>query len=373
MVLDPKTPAEILARDVAISSWISVDIFFILSGFLITTLLLQAKQTPHYFRNFYARRALRIVPLYYLLLVGCFFILPLFSHEKIQATGFVLDHKAWYWGFLSNIFIALRGAWSHPVLDVSWTLAIEEQFYLIWPIPVLLLGTKNLKRLCVGGFGLVFLTRFLLLSQDANPWSIFVATPTRMDSLFGGSFLAVFLATTPITETIKRRVRLALPAVFLVMVGMMINGGWFQIDPTMQKYGYTVVSAFVFFLLAHVILSEPDTLLNRFFSSKFMRFFGKYSYGIYLTHLPLRSIVRDYVFKPETFASFGHVLIGQALFYVVAAIPGILAGFLSYHLFEKHFLKLKDRFASEPVADQKIPDNVVSLPTERLKRTVGRR
>jgi peptidoglycan/LPS O-acetylase OafA/YrhL len=353
-VFTPETPIQELWFRLFSGVWYAVDIFFVLSGFLITTMLYRAKGSGNYFRNFYARRFLRIAPLYYLLLAFTFYVLPNFSHPKIQQWSSVSQHQAWYWAFLSNFHVALEGRWTHPVLDVSWTLAIEEQFYLLWPLVVAFFSMKGLKRLCIFGCVFSFLFRALLVSQNANGWLIYVVTPSRMDSILIGALIALYIESS---EKIPLRLpvfRYAQWSLLILLELVLVFGTHDQISPLIQTFGYSLVVLTVGVLLLNARLAQPSDLLYKFLASPFMRFMGKYSYGIYFTHLPIRAVIRDYVFPPSSFASFGNPVIGQVLFYVVASIPAIAAGYLTFHLFEKHFLKLKSLFETKE-ADTAVP------------------
>jgi len=113
-----------------------VDLFFVLSGYLITGILYDSKGSTHYYRNFYVRRILRIFPLYHGVLFLLFFVFPLFP--SVYPTGLEESarHQAWVWPYGVNLFIALRGWWALPYISHFWSLAIEEHFYLLWPLVV---------------------------------------------------------------------------------------------------------------------------------------------------------------------------------------------------------------------------------------------
>ena len=176
--------------------WCGVDLFFVLSGFLITGLLLDAKGGPHYFRNFYARRTLRIFPLYYAVVFFSLVILPnlpegILPAQKAQSFGRIEGDEIWYWTYLSNYSIAAAGQWRHGILDVSWSLAIEEQFYLLWPLLVAKLGRGALWRLCAGLILLAPACRLALLAAGADELAPYVLTPARIDTLAIGASLAL--------------------------------------------------------------------------------------------------------------------------------------------------------------------------------------
>jgi peptidoglycan/LPS O-acetylase OafA/YrhL len=133
--------------------WLGVDLFFVLSGFLITGILLHTKSRPHYFRNFYVRRTLRIFPLYYVVLLGVFTVGALVSSLHTP-TFLALQHRQVYlWTYSVNwvnwfrsdlLFVADWIEANH-----FWSLAVEEQFYLVWPTVVFLLSSRTLSSLCV--------------------------------------------------------------------------------------------------------------------------------------------------------------------------------------------------------------------------------
>jgi len=125
------------------AGWMGVDLFFVLSGFLITGILLDTKGSRHYFRQFYTRRVLRIFPLYYGSLVLFLILLPtLFPDDQVLHD--LHADAVWFWTYLYNVKVAAAGFTPSSALGHFWSLAVEEQFYLIWPIVVLCLGRRHL-------------------------------------------------------------------------------------------------------------------------------------------------------------------------------------------------------------------------------------
>src|SRR5689334_17836464 len=123
-------------------SWISVDAFFVLSGFLITNILINSRPSKHYFRNFYARRVLRVFPLYYFILVIVLFIIPWICNNLPQGYDYFLKNRIYYFSYLQNSLFQRDGYPSHWMLSHTWSLAIEEQFYILWPIFVYFLPNR---------------------------------------------------------------------------------------------------------------------------------------------------------------------------------------------------------------------------------------
>jgi peptidoglycan/LPS O-acetylase OafA/YrhL len=148
-ILDPITPGEELLAQTVLIGWAGVDLFFVLSGFLITGILIDARGSNRYFSSFYARRTLRIFPLYYLIAFVTLLVLPRFANLHALLAGSGAPTEQWpYWLYLTNFAIASRDDFLHGVLDITWSLAIEEQFYLVWAVVVWLCRPQALGWLC---------------------------------------------------------------------------------------------------------------------------------------------------------------------------------------------------------------------------------
>ena len=145
----PTAGIDALIGSVLFFCWTGVDLFFVLSGFLITGILLDTRDSERYFTTFYARRTLRIFPLYYLVLFLAFVVLPQFPAVHSVLVGQTHDSPPqWpYWFYVTNFSIADRG-WVHGWVDVAWSLAIEEQFYLVWPLVIWLCPPRLVAVLC---------------------------------------------------------------------------------------------------------------------------------------------------------------------------------------------------------------------------------
>src|SRR3981081_3459715 len=176
------TPVDRFVGFWTLSGWVGVDLFFVLSGFLITGILYDSRGSTGYFRNFYARRVLRIFPLYYAVVALSLFILPHLPHWKLDSLARINGDELWYWTYLSNFSIGAHSEFRHGILDISWSLAIEEQFYLTWPILVLLLSRRWLVTLCCALFVLALAWRSALIFAGVSPITVAVLTPGRVDA-----------------------------------------------------------------------------------------------------------------------------------------------------------------------------------------------
>jgi peptidoglycan/LPS O-acetylase OafA/YrhL len=363
-------PARSLGQGLVVKAasfgMLGVDLFFVLSGFLITGLLLESKGEPRPFRNFYARRILRIFPLYYGVLVVCFLLLPLVAKlpPSFEATR---THQGWFWTFTSNFFIASTSTWaSLRYLSHFWSLAIEEHYYLLWPLVVFTFQARTLERICVGVLLGALALRTGLALGGMTELSISVLTPCRIDALCTGGLLAL-LARRPagLAALVGRsgRAALGLGATLLLL------STWCAAT----KLGLPVLhqvrnSAYALFFGALLLLSlgPPSHPVAWFFQTPVLRFFGKYSYGLYVY-----SGILTWIFLEKDLDSRLDVLLGNHALTMAAHIAvgvglSIALAVASYQLFEKHFLALKRYFRgprARPVGAH--PMNGAALPEPR--------
>lgn len=318
--------------------WSGVDLFFVLSGFLITGILLDTKSGPRYFRNFYLRRTLRIFPLYYGVLVAILVVLPLafalLDRARPAFLETVLPRQLWLWTYLQN-WLQATGPHQLPGFGHFWTLAVEEQFYLVWPLVVYALTPKRLLRLCLfaGVFGLILRT-VLYTNGFADGWAIRHMTITRADSLLIGAALALLLRDAVARE----RVRRFAPAV-LAITAAGIAAIYMSSDATrglVATIGYTL-TALAGASLIGINLDKP------FLDRSFLRFLGKYSYAIYVFHLPIAVGVKG-VLDARFPSPAAGVPVAAAAF-VITLVASIGIALISWRLWEAPWLSLKDRFA----------------------------
>jgi peptidoglycan/LPS O-acetylase OafA/YrhL len=325
---------------------------------LITGILIDSRGGQRYFRNFYLRRALRIFPLYFAILLLSVFVLPrVLPPDKAARFGAVDSDIVFYFFYLQNVPIAAAGGMRHAVLDITWSLAIEEQFYLVWPFIVQLFRPAALKRVCLGlmGFALLFRITYVL-AYDPPAFAVYVLTPCRVDALAVGAYLAVCQRDSGGLAGLGRyapRVGLAAIGLALAVIALELRYGLTPLTaPGFGLYslmfGFSIVAVGFGALLVHLLLSPERGWLQRAFSSRPAVFLGKYSYGIYLVHLPIRAVIRDrfygpsYANPPSRFLTWaGSELPGQLLFYPLVLVPILTVAWLSYHVFEKRFLALK--------------------------------
>lgn len=339
-------------------SWTGVDLFFVLSGFLITGILFDAKGKDHFFRNFYARRTVRIFPLYYAFLILFLVIWPMLPAALSKGFGTIYSSHTWYWLYLSNYSQSITEQAGHitdHVVHVSWSLSIEEQFYLCWPLVVFLADRKTLLKICVGMFFGSMALRTFFLWQGNYYYSIGF-TPCRVDGLAVGAAIALIARGPAGLKSLVKMARWVGPAsgvlVLAIIIGMQMLGYRRGIG---QSPGYIMFGTALFALLFGSVLvlaasAEKGTFFNRLFTNPVLTIYGKYSYAVYLLHLPIMVLVSEYLFRPDRFRIGPTMLPGLLLFYGITWSLALLAGIISWNVLEKHCLKLKDYFPMEKKA-----------------------
>ena len=327
-----------------------VDLFFVLSGFLITGILYDAKADPHFFRNFYARRVLRIFPLYYGFLFVYFQVLPRL-HPFTPAMQRMAEHQPWLWGYASNLLMARTGHWAFVVdwMDLGhfWTLAIEEQFYLAWPLVVFLLPRRALLRTCVACMAGALLLRWGLLLRHASPVTVELFTLCRIDALAAGG-LAALLVRGVRTGWRRHLGAMAVALGTAVAAIALARGQWSDSDPVIQRLGLSLLALFC---AALVLLAAEDVPgpVARWFARPALQWFGTYSYAMYVFHVAMIPLFTRLLPVPRLATALGSAYAAVAAFAAFSIAGTALAAWLSWHLYEKHFLKLKRYFAARPV------------------------
>jgi peptidoglycan/LPS O-acetylase OafA/YrhL len=344
-VSEPRDFVSRLTSQLSGYGLLGVDLFFVLSGFLITGILYDAKGADAYFRNFYMRRTLRIFPLYFAVLLLLIVFLPAtlaaaFDPQLLEMR----NQQGWLWTYLTNVYVGREGEFSIPYVSHFWSLAVEEHFYLFWPLLVAYLSRRGAMVAC-GALSLLALGLRVSLSSSGHVLYQQVLTPCRLDTLCIGAFFAL-AARGPLGlagwgARAKRLLPLTVAAVVALSVVHKLAPHW---DPFVLEFRASVL-ALVFAL---VIVSAADdggvTAFKRTFRWSWLRFLGKYSYGLYVFH----GIIA-YAFERKQLRTVLESTLGsQALATLVQGAAGVALSLLiaiaSYELFEIRFLTLKRLF-----------------------------
>jgi peptidoglycan/LPS O-acetylase OafA/YrhL len=323
---------------------LGVDLFFVLSGFLITGILYDSRTDGHYFRNFYMRRLLRIFPLYYGVLVIIFLVLPLIPESRgTELTG-LKEHQAWAWLYAVNIYLAIHDGWVLSYIEHFWSLAVEEQFYLIWPLAVWLLAAKPRAFLTFSFIvaAASFVGRIVAALAGAGPVVIEVLTPFQLDALAIGGFFAVYLRQ-PGGEAGARRLIVPLALAGLVLLVIQFGARHLTLHGNvLESVRGGAFHLLLAALLLKGLLGPPFSGWSRFLVSRPLAFLGKYSYGLYVYHhffsYYFSTHRTELILAARLGCSNMTALVLQASAGIVASI---VIAWLSYEFFEKHFLRLK--------------------------------
>jgi peptidoglycan/LPS O-acetylase OafA/YrhL len=328
------------------AGWVGVDLFFVISGYLITTILLSMRGSPDYFKNFYMRRTLRIFPPYYLFFLLCIVVAAL-SHSYQFSTLLWLTFlfygaslvavRPWYPGAVAR----LPGP--AAAMEVTWSLSIEELFYLLWAPAVRFLKRRHLVLLVIAIIVAAPAMRWYLHSPGERTEYFFF--PARMDVLAFGALLALWQSSGR---------RFAVPG-WTVIASMILSASWLllisdpQTNALFAVLGYTwlaiTMSLVLLFVLNH---AASNNLVCRALRSDWLVRIGTISYMFYLVHLFVIKLFR------EAFAGLlvSHWALNRTLQLTGSLGATLLLAELSWRYFESPILSLKSRFAPRWGSDE---------------------
>ena len=318
------------------SMWISIDVFFALSGFLITRNLIDDRQNVYRYRNFYWNRALRIVPAYTIALFVVFVLLP---HSAVMAKVLPwLPSPRWFLSYTFNFWIALHNGWpANHLMNHFWSLSVEEQFYLLWPPVVFLVPARRRPHLIVGVLLVAAASEIYLIRHGFSHAVVHTNLLTRLDSLGVGAAMA-FLHRSSRPEAAVPLLAWVFWVCLVLLVGSaawtgaLSQAGWWGhllVQPALMAWSATLV-----YLLVHQ--RGAFRQVARVFRMRTFVFLGKYSYGIYLFHWILYAAIdRHDAFGLKTGSPWAN--------FVIVGAATIASALLSWNLVEKQFLRLKWR------------------------------
>ena len=330
----------------AAAGWVGVTLFFVLSGFLITGILLDTRSRQHYLRDFYARRTLRIFPLYFAFLSCYFLILPQIPYTAEHLPQPPAAKQIFYWSYTTNMREWLGNAplFIDP-LDPLWSLAVEEQVYLFWPFIILLFPRRRLAAVyvCIALFSFAWRVMTRLTAQSIEltyEWA-----PANFEAFALGALVA--WCSREKAGALRRWVpRIALASGGFLF-GLWAYLGTFNFWDSPLKIltaGTTGLNLFFASVIGITVTSGERSILNRALSLAWLRSIGKYSYAIYMLHTAIGALLKPFIFSPQTDFTYGQDLPGSLLFTIAVAFCSYLAACLTWYLWESQFLKLKKYF-----------------------------
>ena len=301
LMLGPRfspTPGTFLSRLMVWQrlTWTGVDLFFVLSGFLIGGILIDARKSDNYFRVFYTRRFFRIVPVYLTVLVICPLLLRVAERVYLSDYSFLNSGSGpWYCylTFTQNFWMAGANTIGSNMLSITWSLAIEEQFYLVLPLLVRFLSEKSLLILVVTGICLAPIFRTaILFASPGNSIAPFVLLPCRADALLLGVLATILLRKEQYREVFRKSGRYFAVVFALLLCGLAVLAFRFSYPfwPVMQGIGYSWVAFFYATVLVFA-LTRRDGLVGRFFRNSLLRRLGTLAYCTYLIHQTVQGLV----------------------------------------------------------------------------------
>lgn len=323
--------------------WSGVIVFFVISGFLITDILMNQSRS-NYFTIFFTKRLLRITPIAVLVLVGCSIVFYVVNHKIPNNWMFYLFNIQNFLWVFNTTLADLNGYLAH-----TWTLAIEEQFYLVWPFIIFFFPPKKIGWVCLGIILSVFLYRALATMVFNNPLATSIMLISQADSLSLGCLLAFLRKEHSDSRAVKIGISLSIPvgAIGLLSVIFYLSQYYdipfesaYSLLRSSDKYlinGFTSQIYFFIALIAfgtiHLIITKPQSLLSRILGSRIFVHLGLISYGLYIYHWPILVFIK-------------HFTSDSLLISIIGGVATYLVSMLSYVTIERFFRSNKARFTN---------------------------
>lgn len=337
----PANLAERIYCAIAGFGSLGVDVFFVLSGFLITGILMNTKNDERYFRNFIVRRALRIFPLYYGVLALVFLVsrIPALAGPVVWKIHLA---EPWAWTYLFNFYMGRIGQWTVPFIGHFWSLAIEEQFYLLWPAVVWAVSRRGIAAVGAAFVALGVFTAMYMQMHGYSAVAIYTFTLCRLGNMGLGAVLAAIMTSPAIARQWQWMLLFFSVSFKAAIIGLArVKPEWSQMLDAFRELSYLgIFAALVLFAYG----AMPGSFAEKALTQKWLLFFGKYSYGIYVLHHFIAWPMDEY----RTLDWLAQFMPHSAAFLIRIVLivgGGSLLGYASYHLYEKKFLALKDRLA----------------------------
>jgi len=309
-------------------AWTGVDLFFVLSGFLIAKILLENRSSPKLFSTFYSRRALRILPLYYTMLVAMYLLSHLLHAPTPWQWLFGGQHPWWNYATLTQNFpMGRSGITGGNALAVTWSLCIEEQFYLVLPLVIRFTPSRYLPWLFGAALPWAWLARAHWNDGRSYYWA-----PGHADSLLLGCLLAWICLQPAAFAWLQKQGR------GLTLLLALLAAGIFVINQMPEFFGETVPSWFALFFGTLVLLAatQPAHPLTKLLSMRWLRYLGLISYGMYLLHRPIQALLSWKLQGSLPLIRSAHDLYIPVLIFLAT----LAAASLSWFLYEKKWVKL---------------------------------
>jgi peptidoglycan/LPS O-acetylase OafA/YrhL len=323
-------------------------LFFVLSGYLITGILQDGRDKANRARNFYVRRFLRLGPLYYVVLLGWFLVLPAVAPGWSGCDGTPFRSQLWCWAYAANWGLIV-GNVPGP-LGIFWSLAIEEHFYLVWPRVIWHLSRRHALRLSLGLILVGMAARITLAIVGLHPVNAWLLDTYHVESLSMGAAIALAIRGPRGSRPLVQPARLVAAVSVAWLAGLVLwkhtlwQHQFLHVNREFQIYGNTPLTLLIGSGMVLACHASPGSPAGALVASRFLRFFGKYSYGLYVWHGVLYLHLERLCNFWKVYSCIPSFPIAVGLSAGSAIAISVVVALLSYHLIEQPAMKLKRFF-----------------------------
>lgn len=272
-----------------IGSWVFMEMFFVMSGFLITGILMDSKSKKDYYKNFIARRVVRVFPLYYICLAIVFFLIP----ASWLDLSYYREKQAWFWLYGENWLFSIDGWPKTKALHHFWSLAIEEQFYIVWPLMVWMFSSKGLMRFCIFlfFFSIVFRNTGIYFFHYEKPFT-YVATFGRMEGIALGAIIAIMVRTDQKIWLEKYTYPITIISGILCVIAFILAGSMMFEHVIHYTINFTIVDIFFAGMIVMTMCDDRLILFKKLLNYPLIKQIGVMSYCLYIFHYPIQDIIQ---------------------------------------------------------------------------------
>ena len=323
--------------------YLGVNLFFVLSGFLITLILLKNITAINYLSVFYGRRILRIFPIYYGILFVYFIVAPLIQGNIASST--VVHHQLHLWTYTTNL--------AYPNITFGdlnhlWSLAVEEHFYLLWPILIKFFYKKDmLIPFCISLIIISMLSKIIMTLLSFDSGFIYEFSLNSFDSLALGSLIAIFNGLNKLPAILSKK-NINKTFFTFACLAILDSVSFFKFSHQIAYHFQCFIMLLFFSILIQYVYIFNKGIVFKIFASKILRWFGLYSYGIYIFHLPVQRICSLFYIKFDILNLLNNYRLSKIekafVWSFFSFIITLIISYLSYNYYEKKLLHFKKYF-----------------------------
>ncbi|MFC2176624.1 acyltransferase family protein [Bacteroidota bacterium] len=338
---NPKGGVDDFAYRVLSSGWIAVDLFFVISGFLITTSMVRGDRSGKRLCSLYIGQSARVLPLYYGLLFFACVLVPVVLTSVPEDLKRLIDVQGYFWLCVNNWLVAVEGSFNTLPAGYLWWLALYQQYFVIWTILFFVSRPNVAMAIAITIAVASVVVRVVWLSLGGSETSAYVMTPTHLDGLAAGTIVALAISRTKLRPTGTPFLGV-LASICVVVIGSFFlwRGEFVFWDKPVTLLSPVLLTIISTYLLLKTIQSSSDSRFHKTLANPILASLGRHSLAIYLLHPIVGNALVKLGITPYAHPILDSLMLPTALFLLAATCLTWVAAVSSWYLYQVHFIKL---------------------------------